>query len=159
MALKSIYVDPGVHGSGVAYFAGGVLYEAEYRPSDRPLPYLDSPCVCEKPQVYPHSKRPSDLIDLAVAAGRMTSLLRTTYILPRQWSTVPKEVRHARMWQLLSEAELQVLEGVDCAKSLRHNVYDAVCIGLTIQERLGHGQTKKIKGSRDASDGHTRGDG
>lgn len=144
-----IYVDPGVHGSGVAYFETGALVSAEYRHA--PL-FARESCVCEIPQIYPHGAKagrrvdPQDLIALAVAAGRMTGQVPTRYVLPAEWKgQVPKDVQHARMWKALSPAEQVILRAVVPCRtpksarpslSLLHNVYDAVCLGLKMEGRL-----------------------
>lgn len=131
-----VFVDPGVHASGVAFFRGRMLTHAQYRSADCPLDaYYDGGlCVCEKPQVYTTGEaRRSDLIDLAIAAGRMTGALQTEYITPAQWKgSAKKGPMHARMFEILTGDECDLLarslDGVK--KSLHHNVYDAVCMGL-----------------------------
>lgn len=131
-----VFVDPGKHASGVAWFDRGELVGAKYRPAAFPLDniYNTWRCVCEKPQVYTTGEsRKADLIDLAIAAGRMTGNLPTEYITPAQWKgSAKKGPMHARMREILSPAEVELLarslDGV--SKTLHHNVYDAVCMGL-----------------------------
>jgi hypothetical protein len=127
-----ISVDPGVHACGVAWWVDGALVAAELRSIPLGARSPDWDCVCEKPQVYRGSRvRAADLVDLAIAAGRMTGNLPTKYVLPAEWKgQVPKHVQHVRMWEALSDEEIKILTAVDCAKSLKHNVYDAVCLGL-----------------------------
>lgn len=130
-----VFVDPGVHASGVAVFRARELVHAEYRAD--PLQSESTVawrCVCEKPQVYNTGEaRKGDLIDLAIAAGRMTSALPTEYITPAQWKgSAKKGPMHERMFGLLSPEERELLarslDGV--RKTLHHNVFDAVCMGL-----------------------------
>lgn len=140
-----IAVDPGVHACGVAWFDEGVLLRAEYR--TEPLaggvfPIGDMPkttCICEIPQVYAGdgAKKAAALIDLAVAAGRMTGQLETKYVRPASWKgQVPKDIHHARVRACLTEAERAVLGACDCSKSKLHNVLDAIGLGLKTLGRM-----------------------
>lgn len=143
----NVYVDPGKHASGVAWYLERQLYKVAYR--SEPLPYSGAVrCVCEKPVVRRGSRvRPADLIDLAIAAGRMTANLPTTYITPESWKgqipctcsarTQPEDCpHHRRMVNVLSSAEWGLLCAVDCPRALLHNVYDAVTMGLKFEGRL-----------------------
>ena len=129
-------VDPGKDACGVAEWRDGGLIFVELRV--HPLPASDAMCVCEKPQVYRGSRvRTADLIDLAIAAGRMTGALGTFYVLPAAWKgQLPKKLQHERMMRALSPDERDVLASVKCAKHLLHNVFDAVSLGLVELGRL-----------------------
>lgn len=102
----------------------------------RPLTY-----ACEVPQVYrgPKGKGdPADLIEIAgVAAAIGCRLLPAEAFgyAPRQWKgQVPKEVMCRRIESRLSPEEVEAIE--KCAPSLRHNVLDAIGIGLFHLGRL-----------------------
>lgn len=144
-----IAVDPGVERCGVAWF-DDVLFRVELRST--PIT-TDGPfaCVCEKPQIYPGSRvRTADLVDLAIAAGRMTSALATEYVLPRTWKgQIPCTCNarrgpdvcphHRRMLAALSPAERAVIDAFairEKRKALLHNAWDAVSLGLWRLERI-----------------------
>ena len=152
-------VDPGVHACGVALFVDRQLYACALVPAaDGPLParalFTFRPpvvssvtrCACEKPKVYPHGKakkgrdvRPGDLIDLAIAAGRMTGMLTTKYLEPAEWKgQLPKKIHHERVGRALTEPEHVVLaEHLRPIKTaLQHNVLDAVALGLRTLGRI-----------------------
>lgn len=138
-----IAVDPGVHHCGVARAIGGELVAAWlHNTPGVPLPYLiGEKCVCELPQVYAHGKsqaRKKDLINLAVAAGRVTAEYRNVkYFLPGAWKgQQTKAAQHRKMLRALTAPELAVIDAIDCAGSLRHNVLDAVCLLLVRLGRL-----------------------
>ncbi len=141
--MITVYVDPGVHGSGCALFTDGYLISAEYRA--KRLDWFADNCVCEKPVVYSDETqarvfgrriRKADTIDLAIAAGRMTGNLPTKYVTPAQWKGSRKKgPMHKRMRAILTPQELEIIDSLDCAPSLRHNVYDAVCMGLIMEGR------------------------
>lgn len=128
-----VFVDPGKHASGVAWFRWKELRGAEYR-RDPVEPGADwYLCVCEKPQVYAGNPevRTADLVDLAIAAGRMTGQLQTTYVTPASWKgSAKKAPMHERMAKILTPEEMRIVNALDCAPSLRHNVFDAICMGL-----------------------------
>ena len=148
----NVYVDPGVHASGVAWFDDHALVHVEYRHACAPplIPsYAVDTCVCEIPVVRRGSRvRPKDLIALAVAAGRVTGCLETRYITPESWKgqipctcTAQLDAQlscthHRRMFAALTESEKRLLFRVGCLPSLLHNVYDAVTMGLKFEGRL-----------------------
>ena len=138
-----VAVDPGVHACGVAEFFGGVLIHAGL--TDAPVVYQGTGCVvCEIPEQRGRTTniRMSDLIELAVAAGRMTGAVptdRVEYVTPSRWKgQLPKKIQHARMLACLYPPEIETLAmGVEPTEScLRHNIYDAVCLGLVTLERM-----------------------
>lgn len=148
-----VSIDPGVRLCGVAVFEDGELASAWLSKSSGwrtmaycvvsdlqkryPLEVLEpGRLVIEKPQIYTQNKLkgdPNDLIDLACVVGALGVLMirqeLTTY-LPRQWKgQVPKHVMIERIKGKLSEDERKRIE-LPSAKSLQHNVWDAVGIGL-----------------------------
>jgi hypothetical protein len=107
-------------------------------------PLLDHTTIAiEKPQVYTQSKLkgdPNDLITLALMAGATCAVLgkktQVAEYLPRQWKgQVPKEIMANRIAGKLSQTEHGVIE-MPRAKSYRHNVWDAVGIGLHHLKRI-----------------------
>jgi len=134
-----IAVDPGVHACGVAYFMPtGRLVHCDY--TSEPLePACSSRVVCEIPQVYSGDgvKKAKALIDLAVAAGRMTGQLETEYVRPANWKgQVPKDIHHARVRACLTEEERRTLSECDCPRGKLHNVLDAIGLGLKTLGRM-----------------------
>ncbi len=95
--------------------------------------------VIERPQVYVRSRSkgdPNDLISVALAVGVIVGELlveedpQVFEYLPASWKgQVPKAVMVERIKRSLSKAELARVE-LPKAKSLAHNVWDAVGIGL-----------------------------
>lgn len=103
---------------------------------------VDVDLVIEVPQVYVAGRSkgdPDDLLELAGVDGAITTLLRPGKIAgfkPREWKgQVPKEIHHARVLRKLNEAETAVLERANVPPSLRHNVVDAVALGVWFLRR------------------------
>lgn len=151
-----VAVDPGLRACGVSVWdPWGVLYGAAYvkGPKEGRGPsawasmaaevreYIDctpiTHLVVEIPQVYQraHSKGdPNDLIQLAGVAGaivgRLSGAPNMLGPLPAEWKgQVPKEIHHARVRAALTADELTRV-ALPSAKSLAHNVWDAVALGL-----------------------------
>lgn len=135
-------VDVGKH-LGWARFRRGFLFGCGVIPNESnadlgpELPLVDAGCevVIEKPQVYvQHEVDPNDLVDLAVQAGFVGGWYgssNTTWVLPRQWKgQVPKSVTQARVLKELSQGERDVVEAAVVKRSVRHNLFDAIGIGL-----------------------------
>ena len=100
------------------------------------LPAGDLEVVVELPRIYPYDKKrqPNDLIDLAFVAG-MCGLLgdSVTAVVPTTWKgQTPKPIHHRRIMEQLTMEELLVVKAciANIPKSLRHNVIDAIGIGL-----------------------------
>jgi hypothetical protein len=80
---------------------------------------------------------PQDLIDVNLVAGHVA----TRWTLPHEWKgMVSKENHQPKILEKLDEKELALVNAV-MPKSLRHNVIDAVGIGLVDNERLLRGET------------------
>lgn len=103
--------------------------------------------ICEVPRIYPAARqkgRPNDLIDLALSAGLFCGALgyilpiqpTIEFIYPRDWKgTVDAdEVMIPRILSRISEIESASI--VDPGKTLKHNVVDAIGIGLYSLGRL-----------------------
>lgn len=104
-------------------------------------------CVwIESPVIYPHSKaNPNDIIRLALNAGgwegRYDVLgVPVSFVEPSKWKgQVPKDVHHARVWAALAPAEQAIVDAAVRARpaSKRHNILDAVGLGLWAGKRVG----------------------
>ncbi len=98
--------------------------------------------LIERPMIYPGGRqkaRPADVIKLAVRAGEMggqyarTAGIEPEYIEPHTWKgSVSKDIHHARIWAKLTPAEQAIVSDAarGVAPSKRHNILDAVGIGL-----------------------------
>lgn len=160
MTPTLLAVDPGLRGVGLAYFTDGTLTYANYvrnpvTEGDGPtawfglgdavyhlmkdLAYRVDVYVTECPQVYRRSAGdPNDLLQLsavAAACGASFPLQRAVGYKPRQWKgTVSKLHHQPRVLAQLSEVELQAIH--EKRKTYRHNVIDAVGLGLYELERM-----------------------
>jgi hypothetical protein len=134
-----ISVDPGKHFCGVAWFTDGVLTFCEYRATETPIESALVPvrAVCELMRIRPGARFAADLIDVAVASGRMcANFPNVEYIAPETWGgQVPKPIKNKRVLTKLSPDEIKVLETCDVPKHLQHNVLDAIAIGCYILNR------------------------
>lgn len=91
--------------------------------------------LIEKP--HKHGKVPlEDIIALAIRAGELGGQFSPSpvrYIEPVEWKgNLPKEISHARIWAKLTPAEqnLVAVAAKGMAPSKRHNMLDAIGIGL-----------------------------
>lgn len=136
-----VSIDPGKHKCGMAWWEDTELVTAGLVESPPLLiPEKTNHLVIEVPQIYARSKSkgdPNDLIDLAVMVGRIISICDISYTLyrPREWKgQVPKDVMVSRIKGKLSKKELERITLP--AKTLQHNVFDAIGIGLKYLNRL-----------------------
>lgn len=164
---RTLCVDPGLRGVGVAVFEGKVLERAAYieNPEKSGRGYrvasalafkvhfwldahaLTAPdkAIIEFPRIYPgHAKIDNnDLIDIATVGAAIATWCEADEIVsvfPADWKgNVKKDVMTARIKAELSYVELSKVDK-SCRRSLLHNVYDAVGIGLHRFGRL----SKKI---------------
>ena len=156
-------IDPGLRGCGVAFFCEGpsVLDRAMY--VRNPVKIGDDMMaiaemgnavaneanrwghvdliVVEFPQVYAGSKSigdPRDLLTLAAIDGYICGLVSCVEVrryLPREWKgQVDPDAMIARIQGRLSPEEKARVDL--CCKSLQHNIWDAVGIGLKACGRL-----------------------
>lgn len=138
-----ITIDPGEQTGWALWSPSGILYSCG----------LGSPsfasgivgAVIEYPVIYPRSKaRPADILKLAQIAaeygGVYKYLMRSVlYVEPAEWKgQTPKDIHHMRIWNKLQSLE-QVKVDLGCKglpASKRHNVIDAVGLGLWHYKRL-----------------------
>ncbi len=153
--MKLLALDPGIRGCGVALFTEGRLVACDYVKNPvtkgddfdailamgravlgRLQGYGPFDLIAEYPRVYLAAKSKGDNNDLlplvgvgAVVATFANSAVR---VYPASWKgQLPKDVCHARIRSRLDAAELVILEAAaKRAKSLAHNMIDAVGIGL-----------------------------
>ena len=158
-------VDPGIRGCGVALFdsddrrlarcayvknparSGGGPREAAcmgaavFNAVHEPARFV----VVEWPQVYAQGKQKgdqADLLSLAAVDGAIVGafgLSEAASVLPRVWKgQVPKEIMVSRILLRLTDGERGIFEACtrEVPKSLRHNVVDAIGIGLFTVGRL-----------------------
>lgn len=109
--------------------------------------------VSEIPQVYREGKSanvsPDDLTNLTGVVGCVIGFLDPsevkTYV-PAEWKgQVPKKIHNKRIIAALSSTEVAALDAVKCPASLKHNVVDAIGVGLFELGRMG-GTNARVKG-------------
>lgn len=160
-----ISIDPGVRACSCVYWYKGRLLRAKYiRPANKPFSFAvvsfavvswlnerssDYKClqpllVVEKPQTYRGRAvkgDTNDLINLSIVIGQVTSFDSLRLATSREWKgNTPKHVTKSRVDQELSDEEKARIEWP--APSLRHNLYDAIGIGLWYLKK--HGIRKAI---------------
>ncbi len=104
--------------------------------------------VMEKPEIYQQrfwKGDPRDLIDLAMVVGGIirAATQRVKTVFPKEWKgQVPKEVTEARVLEALTEEEVKIVqnptvfgEPPSVPPSLRHNMFDALGIGMWFLKR------------------------
>lgn len=150
-----VAIDPGLNGCGLAEFAGSNLVSARYvknvaaktelmevrvygmafalRPYVAPHPW-----IFERPRVYLGKRlNPDDLIPLAeigACLSGMTTIPIRVYR-PRDWKgSIDGDAMVERIKTRLTPAEHSRIHLP--AKSLEHNVYDSIGIGLAYLGRL-----------------------
>lgn len=142
-------IDPG-QTSGWALFTpkGGLLLGCGLGSPEKFRWYVASALskvVIEKPVIYPggRTKNPNDVLSVAVNAGEwggryLQQGTTVEYVTPAGWKgQTPKDVSHARIYGKLTDEEKAVLDtaGGGLAASKRHNMLDAVGIGLWAVKR------------------------
>lgn len=157
--LRLLTIDPGLRGCGVATFVDGRVERAWYSRNlelnergpkawremayavhkdlkDRGLLDVHA-CAIEYPQIYKQAHQlgdQDDIIQVACTAGAVATLVaahKWIGFLPRQWKgQVPKAVHNMRVLCSLDEEEKKHMEPIGAG--LRHNVIDAIGIGLHV---------------------------
>lgn len=105
--------------------------------------------VIERPQAYSgaqQSANPEDVADLCVVVGALAATLRplltplggVLFVRPADWKgQVPKEIMKGRAEAALTADEVSAIELPKAVKTLGHNVWDAVALGLWREGRIG----------------------
>lgn len=144
-----IAIDPGNDTGWARFGSNGVLEACGLTvPTNLPLT-VGGKVICECPQIYPDElyqpKKVSDIIKLACKVGRVQQFYEThgnlvETVLPRDWKKqVPKDIHQKRIEASLSSYE----HALACAHlspvnlSVRHNVWDAIGLGVWFTKRLG----------------------
>lgn len=148
--MELVSVDPGLRGCGIAHWRGTNLVLAKYVVNPHgsvwyemvtavevvvgPVMYIHHLAI-EMPQAYIHRKGDqNDLLTLAGLVGAFTYFFSRcgghfTLYRPAEWKgQVPKEITEKRARARLSTEELKRIKLPSA--SLRHNVWDAIGIGL-----------------------------
>jgi hypothetical protein len=159
-AMTLVAIDPGVKHLGIAVFKDAVLERAFLADTPRfEEPWMKpnfcslhglhhvNELVIEKPQIYVAARSkgdPNDLIDLALVAGGLAGIFRVMnqlpviYYRPSEWKKqAPKNVVTERTLASLSPFEIDHIKLPRAAKTLGHNVYDAIGIGLAHLHKTG----------------------
>jgi hypothetical protein len=135
--------DPGTKAVGVAVFSDeGELLVAYLVRGIGPLDVTSRVnatgkyVFVEYPRVYPAGKGkgdPNDLVEVALVSGglgaraaRLDSTVRL--VCAPEWTRVPKDIQNARTLAALTDSEKSRIEA--CPSSLKHNVIDAIGLGL-----------------------------
>ena len=144
-----VTVDPGI-ATGWALWEEGIMTLADCglgdpRSSTRHK-IADVSCVwIESPTIYPRSKaKPNDIVKLAIKAGYWWGIydqfaVDVHLVEPRTWKgQVPKTVHHKRVMGKLASFEKTIIEvffrSGKIAPGDRHNVLDAVALGVWVRE-------------------------
>lgn len=150
---RLISFDPAAHHAAWAAFEDGKLRRCGLeRDTDGELWSLletrfrgvQAQIVIELPQVYGKrdERDPNDLIPVAITVGRIASAfgspgVKAELVRPHDWKgSVPKPIMLARIEKRLDEEEIGVLHTAKAPASLRHNIVDAVGLGLFKLGRL-----------------------
>ena len=152
--LVDVAIDPGVHGCGVSVWYENNLVHAEYakghgsqvHPLMEVIPgvvkalegmEIDT-LLIEKPKVYDTAHQigdQRDLINLSIVVGEILYALApqtkaALLVEPWEWKNqTPKHISEKRTRKALLAEETKMVV-LPSAKSLHHNVWDAVGIGL-----------------------------
>jgi len=135
--LACAFLARGEDWDSTAFSAYGMLLERFPREV-----LLGAELILERPQIYQQKYLkgdPNDLIPLALMGGAFAGYLFSfspVLYYPREWKKqVPKDVMTERIKRRLSKDEHRRVE-LPRAKSLHHNIWDGVGIGLFRLGRL-----------------------
>lgn len=157
---RLIAIDPSLRASGWAYFedgelvTGGVattrksmsvycLFTALSSVLSREVSGRIDVLVAEWPQVYVGARSkgdPNDLLWLTAVLGSAVAEVAPQEVIlykPAEWKgQVDKRVHNIRVMARLESKELAIVKNVAVTESLRHNMIDAIGIGLKYLKRL-----------------------
>lgn len=133
-------IDPG-NDTGWALWLDGGLVTCGLNAPPRAVSHV----WIEDQAIIPRvTRRPQDILTLAQNAGRWAGRYEAfgshvQFIAPNVWKggPVPKNISHPRIWAALRDAERSIVDEAcrGMAPSKRHNVLDAVGIGLWVAKR------------------------
>jgi hypothetical protein len=138
--MTLLAVDPGADAGWARYRDNGILEACGL--NTHAMTQDITRCVIERPMIYPGGRqkaRPNDIIKLAVRAGEWGGRvdahvgIQSEYVEPHKWKgTIAKDACHARIWATLTPDERTIVDkaSTGVAPSKRHNILDAVGIGL-----------------------------
>jgi hypothetical protein len=138
--VQCYYIDTPIDGRDEAEQTADLVR----RVHDVFLPYLDGAVISvEYPEQYDRTPAPrSSVQGLACTGGGIVSMLKrpsnsVKFVLPKTWKKqVPKEIMLQRIESKLDENEKKLLDDQKFAKYKRHNVVDAIGLGLYELDRL-----------------------
>jgi hypothetical protein len=146
-------IDPGAC-TGAAYFRQGrLVWVACVKFEKFHSVFEGHHLLIEIPRVYPSGRQPvdpNDLITLAVRAGRLIEMSRGQLgtfetCFPSDWKAqVPDDILYKRLESVLSSEERVVVDAYKCAKHTKHNMLDAIGIGLWKLGRVGAGMKRSM---------------
>lgn len=136
-------IDPGAF-AGWALFDGTLLIQCGLVTPGNWAYFVDEPpwsspvnVLIEEPTLYPHSKaNPASVMALQLKVGELKGRFeavgcKVELVEPRTWKhSVPKHIHHARAAKVLNDAERALVA------NKRHDVWDAVCLGLWKLKRM-----------------------
>ena len=146
---RLLSIDPGKHFLAYAIFEDSILADVSGFTAEEPghmaamiesrlcILGLDE-LVIEFPQIYPPRVQkgdPNDLLSLAMVVGFVVQTLHKTphieLVSPKRWKgSVPKMVHNDRIKDRLAEDERSLITQSKVPTGKRHNLIDAVGIGL-----------------------------
>lgn len=137
-------IDPSKPGNntGVAHFLKRELKLCELWTWARAGRETCDVLVIELPQVYPGARDedPNDLIQVARSVGMWEQAVQCEechLVHPRKWKgTVAKEIHNRRTLAKLEPSELALLDALKLPASKKHNVIDAIALGLWALGRM-----------------------
>lgn len=150
MDKNILAIDPGKHFFGYAFFRWGSLLHAGSEKVEKIgsvslelKDYGAIQLVLERPEVYRQRALkgdPKHLIDLGITLGRVVENFPHCYyeyVLPKVWKgQVPKKIMNDRVYGRLSTNEKKIVDTSRAPKTRRHDMLDAVGIGLWKLRRL-----------------------
>ncbi len=142
--MTLLAIDPGADAGWARFDTAGQLAACGL---GAPGPGSTSRVIVERPMIYPGGRqkaRPADVIKLATRAGEAAGQyaravgVEPEYVEPHAWKgSVDKNIHHARIWAKLTPIEQEIVSASarGVAPSKRHNILDAVGIGLFVVGR------------------------
>lgn len=136
-------IDPGAD-CGWALWRGKELYQCGFQKMPSTWPEPIARVVVERPHTGQTRARKRDIITLALRAGEVAGIwsyiagIVPEYLEPNRWKgSMTKTISHDVVKGKLSPVELKQFQS-DCkglAEGKRHNVLDAIGIGLYVLKR------------------------